>query len=293
MNKKMTFALLADTHINLPFPYAKRMRQLQQALQYIETREDIQGLFVCGDVSDHGVSMQMESFAYAISKFKQSSKKDVYCVLGNHDFNHYLPIRMSNLETWNEMQASLGEAKTSTLYQEVQIDDTVILMLQSERRIQTASYLSQQQVTWLASKLEFHKEAARVFILHHQPLTYTHMGSEYYGLGEQDEQVKAILKKHGRAVWISGHIHNDPSTIRPLCNAFGIQIDVPSFQLTRWHGGHTGCGLLLEVDGHMLSIQVFDFLHQIGYQRYQIDGYKKCICEVTRGMPMDGKHVII
>lgn len=257
----MRLVVLADIHMNLPFLWAKRTRQFIDVLDEVGRRKDIDGVLICGDVSDHGLKFQLHRFASCLSSFASTSHKHIAFVLGNHDLRYYLNNRHV-LDILNDVRFFTGKQKTSTMYHEVIMQDVVFLCLNSEDCIKTDTYLSKQQMQWLKERLQVHEKKPYVCVLCHHPLSNTHEGSRHYGLGKQDEEVKQVLKNYTNVIWISGHIHNDPCTIKPCLNTYGIQLDVPSFQLTRGKKKQKGCGLVIDFQPHKVDVSVYDFFHQ-------------------------------
>lgn len=260
MSENINIVLLSDTHINIPFRKAKRMKELQKALVNIESNLDFDGLAILGDLSDHGREFQLKSFAKVVQAFTERTKTNLLINLGNHDVFHCFLYKRNTLMTMNLLRKALGQSEKAQMYDEVIIKGVPFLMLNSDEGIRTSCHFSIAQQHWLKERLCEHRDKQIVCILNHQPLSNTHKGSKEYGLDKMDEQIKAILSPYNNVVWLSGHIHNGPSDIQKNINEYGIQIDVPSFQLTKLFKGRSGSGCILKIRENRVYIQVWDFL---------------------------------
>lgn len=279
MEKVPCFLFLADIHINIPFLFAKRCREFYKAMCTVE-RHAIDGIYVLGDISDYGLKVQMKAVIKILKKIEKSKMHPIYLMLGNHDLYHvwndYKSISLTLQETCKQLQ----HKKRTCVYEEQYMGEFPCLLLGSEKRLKTDCYISNQQQDWINERLQIHKRQPVVFILNHQPLTNSHKGSEELGLGEQDIQMKQILKQYANVIWISGHLHNEPACVEVLSNQFGVQIDIPSFQLTNGEQKHHGCGCFLHVHHQYVDVQIWDFLNDyfikgfyIQYQTHDITSY--------------------
>ena len=89
--KRLTIGILSDIHVTTP----KSADTFRAALAYFDSRK-VDGVLVCGDLADHGISSQLQNVADAwFSVFKNNRRSDGEPVVnlihfGDHDMGGYM-----------------------------------------------------------------------------------------------------------------------------------------------------------------------------------------------------------
>ena len=89
--------------------------------------------------------------------------------LGNHD-----TWKMNRFDVLNVYKNNLGQLYQKTMnqvYYEQEFDDVVYLMLNPEMKQRTVGFVSDKQLSWLKSRLEFYQASYKQVVIYcHRPL---------------------------------------------------------------------------------------------------------------------------
>ena len=230
-----------------------------------------------GDITNHGYYPEWDVFADAVSRYDIA--KETFVVVGNHDT--WGPNRDDFTNpvdgvktTFIQYNKQISDRDITEMYYSDIVNGYYFIALGSEED-HTDAYISDTQLQWFAGEME--KASATglpIFVFLHQPVNGTH-GLPYNwernkedppekgGIGDQSDQVVAILKKYDNVFYISGHIHGGfkkedsrigakYASIEYMENDNGNQItliNLPSYMyFDLVHGGHiaNGCGWVVE-----------------------------------------------
>lgn len=253
-------ALISDIHIMSPFAKFHSLRNLQAITADLQ-KLGCSHLHVGGDFTNGARGFQYHLF---FQEMKRMTSLGIHTTisLGNHDVrgahNH------NPLALYQTAIQSLYQRPIETLYYEEVIGDMPCLMINTEQCLRTSAYLSIQQLHWLQERLDaYEKTNTTVFVCSHQPLTNIHPNSDGLGLGEQEEAVKAMLKKRKNIIFLSGHLHNNYEHVNVVETAYGIHVDIPSFHMNEHGRMKRGCGYVLQIEGKHIRIRLRNFLQQV------------------------------
>ncbi|REE86520.1 3',5'-cyclic AMP phosphodiesterase CpdA [Paenibacillus taihuensis] len=197
----LSFQVITDTHIVTDMEH-EHNRNLDRALKDIAAHApESCGIMHAGDVTDNGELEEYETFKQIWDRNK-AGLPPLYATSGNHDI----------CDDWQRcIPLFLSQTGMTGMYHDHWIGGYHFIFLGTEEGIGLFCTLSDEQLTWLDAKLG--EEAATdkpVFIFLHQPLKDTVAGSleaqNWYGV-TQDEELKAVLKKHRQAILFTGHTH--------------------------------------------------------------------------------------
>ena len=168
------------------------------------------GIFIVGDMTEHGTESEYQDMASIVSRVYGNEKPDLYYAIGNHE--------SYNKQTYTEMLA-LYEKYTgqNAPYYTVEISGMKFIVLGSVResaQVGVYAELGREQLDWLEKELEATDDKTTVFLFLHQPLKNTVSGTleslsqTWYGLySDEDLRLRQILKNHTNVTFFTGHTH--------------------------------------------------------------------------------------
>lgn len=198
----IAFQVITDTHVTAD-PDHLYNRNFEQALRDIAANApDSVGIMHAGDVTDHGFPGEYEEFQRIVELYKEKLPP-IYAATGNHDVG---------LGVWDSRLGNfLAATGMKGAYHEHRLNGYSFLFLGTEQGLELFCDLSEEQLDWLDARLgEAASDGKPAFVFLHQPLMNTTAGSleeqHWYGV-TQDDELKAILAKHPRAILFTGHGH--------------------------------------------------------------------------------------
>lgn len=275
---KLSFATISDTHFNDSFSFISD-GMLELGFMDMEKAEDrLDAVVFDGDITDHGYIEQWELFANRVASHDVTD--NLFLVSGNHDT--WGPNRedFSNpvdgvLPTFIKYSKSISGREIENMYFYDIVNGCYFICLGSEKD-STDAYISDTQLEWFAGEMEKASiTGLPIFVFCHQSINGTHglpysweldetQPPEKGGIGEQSDEVVAILKKYDNVFYFSGHIHAgfknedskigvDYASVEYIENENGNKvtlINLPSFtnpDVLRTSHFINGCGWVVEV----------------------------------------------
>lgn len=245
--KLLTFQVLSDLHIEKGDKKSHRL--LRNALEdYHKHVPDSKLMVLNGDLTG-GMEQDYEALSGILSA---SPHPPLHAVMGNHD---YYQIWRQPGGSWNPKQLnpnwSSEKAKKLFLkyfpykqvYHETWINGFQFIFLGSESyrddhpETFENAYLSNIQLAWLEKRLKprtREKKDSRkpVFVFLHQPLPFTLEGTDKELGITQHKQLRAILDRHPKVVFISGHTHYDAAQTKQFVRDTFMMAGCGSVRLT-------------------------------------------------------------
>lgn len=213
-NCKLNFAAISDIHMT---DSVLRSFMFEFALHDMENADyPLDAVVATGDLTDHGYA---EDWAMLEKTFAMyTPAKNIILAQGNHDT--WTEDEGYNLarEYFIEYNEKIAGRVIEHEYYSTKINGYTFIVLASEED-KTAAYMSDAQLAWLAVEME---KAAQdnlpIFVVCHWPINQSHglpvtwgeddMEPDDGGIGDQSDEVEAILKKYDNVFMLSGHIHN-------------------------------------------------------------------------------------
>lgn len=264
---KASFHLVSDVHIN---------GESERVSNYTAAMEDMAALmpdtniaFVnAGDFTSQSTAAQYESFYETTAAHNPVSDEKTLILLGNHDVRgpntggNWVKDPNQDLPYWptarglylehNARYMPADAAESGTLYYAKKLGGYTFIMLNTEKGLKDAMYMSDEQLAWFEQTMkECYEEDPNkpVFIISHQPLNNTHWmsnildgfdgwnnaeGTGPYGQPQsyntgKDAAVKAVMEKYPVGIFLSGHIHNQLDVAELQLREYGALLDLPSF----------------------------------------------------------------
>lgn len=247
---KAVFAILADPQISNymlgRYPiYTAACEDLHNA----ECKFD--AVIGVGDIAENGLSVEYQLI------YDQLHGLDTRYIMaaGNHDIR--LRIYEQSLWTFCNFANTLnGDDSMDSFSFSERINGYKIIVIGSDKTEFESSYLSDEQLAWVDSEIAA-ENGKPVFVIAHQPLKDSHNIEQAWGssiktgasVGEQSEELQAIMSKYKNVFFISGHLHSGfgPDNYN---NIDGIHsINAPSMTIENKDGTYNaaGLGFILEV----------------------------------------------
>lgn len=199
---RFAFWVITDTHVTGDESHLYN-RRFEQALRDMKDAAPLAaGIMHAGDVTDHGFPAEYVEFNRIWCGHREEWP-GLYVTTGNHDVG---------FGVWEDRFARFREGTgVSEPYHDYWINGHRFIFLGTEKNGELYCTLSEEQLQWLDEKLK-EKESPDdpAFVFLHQPLRNTTAGSSdeqgWHGV-EQEEELRAVLAGHPRALLFTGHTH--------------------------------------------------------------------------------------
>lgn len=220
------FQMISDIHIVCPEDATDRYTRYNNG-HFIETLLDIKqnspdsvGIFVNGDLADHGRRAEFEQLMSLYNSVPGIPR--IHASIGNHD-----GVTGNPDSQFQEFAAKLNPAvKPDTVYYDEWVNGYHYIYLGNDdtSNVSCDANLSDAQLAWLDSLLAEDSKNdpdKPVFVLLHQPIYDTVAGSlegEGWDGIIQEEKLKDILRRYGQVHIFGGHSHwdlNSPRCMNP------------------------------------------------------------------------------
>lgn len=270
---QLTFATVADPQIsNYMFD---RYRTFEASCMDLHAAEyDFDAVLLLGDIAENGLAEE-----YQLIYDKLSGLNTRYITAsGNHDIR--LRAYSQSTKRFMEFANALNgdESMTEMHYSEV-INGYKFITLASDKSVFEEAYFSQEQLDRLDSELAA-EDGNPTFVLCHQPLKLTHglpdtwnSPSETAGsVGEQSDELLAIMSKYENVVFITGHLHTGfADFLYEEQNGVHL-VNIPSFSIENKEGEYNeaGLGYIAEVYDNEIIFRARDHAKGLWVSEYDI-----------------------
>ena len=204
--------VMSDIHINRSQTHIHN-KHFAMALEDIKKLSPSSiGIFVNGDIADHGEEAEYRSFQQLI-KNAGSGLPKVYCAIGNHD------LASGPYDDKLNLFLRYTEPATDSVYFDQWIDGVHFIYLGSEATGLNAQ-LSRQQLNWFKQALAENRDENRpIYVFLHQGLIDTVAGTfayqKWHGINQAREFAK-ILKEYPEVILFSGHSHWEMDSLNSM-----------------------------------------------------------------------------
>ena len=297
-NCLLSFAAISDLHLRDNFLCGGMLRLGLEDMASATDRLD--AVVFDGDITDHGYVGMWDRFANAVADYDIAD--NTFVVVGNHDTwgpnrEDFFNSEDGVLTTFAKYNKIVSGREISHMYYSDVVNGYYMIALGSEDDC-TDAYISPEQLTWFAAEMEKASETGLpIFVLLHQPVNGTHglpynweLNAEHPfekgGIGDQSDDVLAILKKYDNVFYISGHVHAglknegdlgvEYASVEYLENNNGNKItliNLPSYLYPDvQRGGHlaNGCGFVIEAYSDKVMIRARNFAVQTWLPEYDV-----------------------
>lgn len=288
-NCRLNFAAISDIHIENRF---LRKFMLELGLYDMENAEyPLDALVLTGDNTNHGNTDQYEALKEVFAKYNPA--REIIMAVGNHDTwnneddaDNRFP---ASKDLFIKYSKEITNRDLDNVYYSTVINGYTFIVMSSESD-HTAAYISPEQLVWLESEMEKASQSGLpIFVISHWPINGTH-GLPYAfehdknaeadegGLGDQSDDVEAILKKYENVFFINGHAHSGitSESQEKLYNYASVEsdgsfhsINLPSYMYMSSTGRiANGTGFQFEVYDEQVVIRARSFSAGVWYTLY-------------------------
>lgn len=277
-NVKMSAVFLADTHIR---DTGFSEYYLQNAFKDIANSEETFDAFVLvGDVSEFGDKISYDIAWSTIENYCPIEK--VLLVSGNHD------IRLDyagQTQMFREKQSEYLGVEIEKAYYSYDVNGYTFIVLGSDEWQFEKMTLSSEQLAFVESELARATQNGKpAFVVCHEPLENTHGLPDVWkngGIGEQSDELLAILTKYKNVFYLNGHLHDGvyENSLEVLNEENGVySVNLPAYGKVNDYGEllQAGLGTYMEVYENEVVFTVRDFK-----QGEMLDGYTRSFALVN------------
>ena len=243
-----TFAFAGDTHIGNTEAALMNLRSMYDDLAaQVAGGLKLDTLFLTADLTDNSY----ETAWYALScvgRWYSTKGVTTYTTIGNHDARtEGYQTDTNKPATWqesskryynfvsniNEKEVNAFASQTSPYYH-VEINGYDVVVLATEDAERDNAQISQTQLKWFENTLaEIQEEKGSdqsIIVVTHQPINNTLYSYRTIGqhIGDEGEELKAIIAKYPQVVCISSHLHYPPESCKAINTGEGIYIEAPA-----------------------------------------------------------------
>lgn len=195
--------VMSDIHINASQNHIHNQHFAMALADIKKLSPSSIGIFVNGDIADHGTEIEYRAFQELIKK-AGAGLPNVYCSIGNHD------LASGPYDEKLNLFLKYTDPATDSVYFDQWINGVHFIYLGSEAPGLNAQ-LSRKQLNWFKKALAENRDEGRpIYVFLHQGLIDTVAGTFAYqgwhGINQAKELAK-ILKEYPEVVLFSGHSH--------------------------------------------------------------------------------------
>lgn len=212
---KMTFAAWGDpqvsTYIKAREPYV-----ISSSNDLKNAQTNIDALVIAGDIAENG---NQAEYDIVYNNLVGTGVDNFITATGNHDVRRgeFSAIESTFVGFTNRLNADAGSALViDSLHYSYDVNGYRFIVLGTEKSMYEEASISEKQIKWLDSQLaDATKSGKPAFVVMHQVLKDTHGLPDTWGgfaegagtVGEQSDEIKAVLGKYSNVILISGHLH--------------------------------------------------------------------------------------
>lgn len=240
---KLSMAIIADTH--LPDRESAELNLSNAFKDLANSKEKFDAFLMAGDIADYGKNKEYNRFFRVFDK--QNIVKNIFVTMGNHDARFFFSKNSKIII--KKTEEYLGINCNGKPYYSYDINGYTFIVLCTEKRVLEKAYISGSQIDFLDKELERGtRDGKPVFVMCHQPFAETHGLPEVWktgDMGEQNDQVRAVMEKYNNVFFINGHLHGGifEKVAETLNAEKGVySISIPGYRKEN-NFGITDCGV--------------------------------------------------
>lgn len=214
-NVQLSFIAWADPQVSNYMP--DRLATFEAVCEDVANSSvKVDALLIAGDIAENGFRSEYKYITEKFGKFSDKVDNHIYS-FGNHDIR----LKAYCVQSERLMDFYNGISQTNKiqdkLYYSYEINGYKFVVINSDKTVFEEAYYSPEQLAWLDSEIASTQDSGKpVFVVGHQPFQNTHglpgtWGSPEFmhggGMGDQNDDVKAIFEKYNNVIFINGHLH--------------------------------------------------------------------------------------
>lgn len=209
---QLSFAAWADTHLGT-YNFSREPAFKNAVTDIANSTTTPDALIIAGDITENGIA---EEYALFYDNLRLCDNVENYLIAtGNHDIR--FRYHKHTVERFTSLYNEFTGSNIDTLHYSSVVNGYHFIILGSEEQEMETAVISDEQLLWLDETLaEGTASGLPAFVIIHQPLKRTHglpgiwnTGGLWEGgdIGEQSDEILAILQKYEDVFLISGHTH--------------------------------------------------------------------------------------
>ncbi len=278
-----TIAAWADPQVSNYL--TERFNRFDAACEDLKNTEDsIDSLLIAGDIAENGLLCE---YQYVSDSLAGANVNSYMMAVGNHDVRLKLSYKktVENFTRFNNtLNASVDndDFDIEALHYTYDVKGYTFIVLGTDRNEFEESYFNDEQLNWLDSELA--KATANgkpAFVICHQSLKDTHGLPHTWNspidaagtVGEQSDELQAIMNKYSNVIMISGHLHTGLGqyTYEKIDNFHSVNL--PSTTIVNKDGDYNnaGVGFMIEIYDNNVLFRARDFAQGVYVPEYDIN----------------------
>jgi 3',5'-cyclic AMP phosphodiesterase CpdA len=275
---KLQIAVISDVHIG----GEREVSKLTQALKdYGKTTPNYNVLAVVGDLTNHGLDTQYDSFMKTLNNNIRPSAEKILA-MGNHEYFEGKNWPKPGLTDKILMDRFIKKTGMPGVYYDKWIKGYHFITLGGEQsRISNPdngdyAVISEAQYSWLENTLPIGLDPKKpIFVFLHQPLDDTVYGSHFWGAGLKDMRLFNILSRYPQVILFSGHSHCILTNPKTVYQEGFTMVNTASTAYT-WSEDTDKAlpysqGILVNVYDNMVEIKAREFTNSTWINTFKID----------------------
>lgn len=261
-NVLLSAAIIADTH--LPNREKAELNLNNVFIDLENSPEKFDAFLMAGDIADYGTKNEYKRFFRPLDNQKKVSK--LLVTLGNHDARFF--YKQNSKIVMNKVDEYLGIKTNGKSYYSCDINGYTFIIMCTEKAVLEKAYISDEQIAFIDKELaRGTKDGKPVFVMCHQPFANMHGLPEVWetgDLGEQNDQVRAVMEKYKNVFFVNGHLHggiyeNVQDTVNEENGVYSISI--PGYRKPNNFGiQDCGVGYFMEVYADRIVFRARKFI---------------------------------
>lgn len=261
-NIRLSFAAIADTH--LPNRESAEKNLGNAFIDVMNAKDKVDALLLAGDIADYGFNSEYERFFRVFLKYKDKLK--LFVTMGNHDARFF--FKTASRAVISNIEKLLGIRLNGNTYYSYDVNGYTFIVLCTEKAVLEKAYISDEQIAFFEKELiRATKDNKPCFVMCHQPFAFTHGLPEVWktgDMGEQNDEVRAIMEKYKNVFFINGHLHGGVCDyVEAVLNKENnvISLSIPGYRKENNFGiTDAGVGYMCEVYDKKIIFKARNFL---------------------------------
>ncbi len=275
-NIRLSMVCIADTHL-----INKEECSLNLENCFKDAKNSVKGFdafLIAGDITEYGTKSEYRRFFNVLDK--QTAFPYMFLTMGNHDVRfQYGRNQKIIMKKVNEYLKIDTKGKSFYSYE---INGYKIIVIGTEKRVLEKAHITQEQIDFLDRELaSATAEGKPAFVMCHQAFQNTHGLPEVWktgDMGEQSDDVRAVMEKYRNVFFITGHLHGGVcDKVFEVLNEENnvVSLSVPGYRKEN-NFGNTACGIgyYVEVYDNRVIFKARNFLKgenvEGDYTRFEI-----------------------
>ena len=241
--QNLAFACIADTHLIDNDSATVNLNNFFEDVDLSVNKID--AVLLAGDIAEYGKNAEYARFFNVFDK--QKDKYKIFLTMGNHDvrfqFGKNQKIIMDKVNEYLNINTN-GKS-----FYSYDVNGYTFIVIGTEKRVLEKAHITQEQIDFLDKEIcRATKDGKPAFVMCHQAFQNTHGLPEVWktgDMGEQSDDVRAVMEKYKNVFFINGHLHGGvfEKTQETLNQENNVQsISIPCYRKKN-NFGFTDCGV--------------------------------------------------